>query len=99
MSSIAKPISRPPMRLAASVPSGSVGSSGLSNTPRPQRSQAPTAAPPPTANNPPQGTPLPQLAQIGEQRRGRLPPDQRAFGFAGFARLEPLDPLHFAATQ
>src|SRR4030095_2454122 len=55
MSSIAKPISRPPERFAASVPSGSVGNTGLRRLPSHQRSHAPTAAPPPTARMPPQG--------------------------------------------
>src|SRR2546423_11802759 len=55
MSSIAKPISKPPPRLAASVPRGSVGNTGFSMTPSPQRSQAPIAAPPPTAIIPLQG--------------------------------------------
>src|SRR5437588_4573179 len=57
MISIAKPINNPPMRLALKVPSGSVGNTGLSMTPSPQRSQAPIAAPPPTARIPPQGIP------------------------------------------
>src|SRR6266511_4337475 len=51
-SSIAKPMSNPPIRFAASVPRGTVGKSGLSAMPSPQRSHAPTAAPPPTANKP-----------------------------------------------
>src|SRR5215831_16072077 len=49
------PISRPPTRFAASVPSGSVGNIGLRAAPSPQRSHAPTAAPPPTARTAPQG--------------------------------------------
>src|SRR2546422_11266668 len=39
-------------RLAASVPSGSVGNTGLRTMPSHQRSQAPAAAPPPTASKP-----------------------------------------------
>src|SRR6476660_6555892 len=49
ISSIATPISRPPTRFAASVPSGTVGKTGFSANESPQRSHAPTAAPRPTA--------------------------------------------------
>src|SRR6478736_6647608 len=49
MSSIATPISRPPTRFAASVPSGIVGYTGFNTNESPQRSHAPTAAPTPTA--------------------------------------------------
>src|SRR5438105_6099911 len=52
MSSIANPIRRPPNRLATSVPSGSVGKTGLRTMLKPQRIHAPTAAPPPTASTP-----------------------------------------------
>src|SRR5438128_2619207 len=62
-SSIAKPISKPPRRLALSVPSGTVGNSGLRRMPSPQRNQAPIAAPPPTARIPPQGIQNPPFAQ------------------------------------
>src|SRR3569833_1589641 len=49
------PMSRPPRRLAARVPSGRPGYTGLNSTPRPQRTHAPSVAPPPTASSPPQG--------------------------------------------
>src|SRR5438067_5048475 len=52
MISIANPINRPPNRFAASVPSGSVGNTGFRTMLRPQRTHAPTAAPPPTAMTP-----------------------------------------------
>src|ERR1700730_6069958 len=67
MISIAKPINNPPMRLALKVPSGSVGNTGLSMTPTPQRSQAPIAAPPPTARIPPQGIQRPFRANTARQ--------------------------------
>ncbi|ENO91118.1 protein CrcB CrcB [Thauera sp. 28] len=47
----ATPISRPPTRLAARVPSGTKANTGFSHSPSPQRSQAPHAAPTPTAAN------------------------------------------------
>src|SRR3569623_2072771 len=49
------PMSRPPRRPAARGPSGRPGYTGLNSTPRPQRTHAPSAAPPPTASSPPQG--------------------------------------------
>ena len=55
MSSIAKPISRPPTGWRRACRSGSVGNTGFSSVPSPQRSHAPTAAPPPTARIPLQG--------------------------------------------
>src|SRR5438552_12604850 len=68
MNSIAKPISRPPNRFAASVPNGSVGNTGLNRLPSPQRIHAPTAAPPPTARIPFQGmSPSPLIPQRRDQ--------------------------------
>ncbi|CAM5575840.1 hypothetical protein RLIN73S_07447 [Rhodanobacter lindaniclasticus] len=49
---IATPISRPPMRFAASVPIGKGGNTGLSSAPSPQRNQQPSAPPTPMATNP-----------------------------------------------
>jgi len=43
--SIARPISRPPIRFALKVPSGRVGKTGLSQMPSRQRNNAPSAAP------------------------------------------------------
>src|SRR4029079_311895 len=47
----AAPMTKPPSRFAASVPSGSAGRNGLSTMPKPQRSKAPAKAPNPTAKN------------------------------------------------
>src|SRR5262252_2836837 len=78
MSSIATPIRSPPIRFAASVPSGSVGKIGLSRMPRPHRSQAPSAAPPPTATIPPQNMRVPPaaLGAARKRRRGWMLPDE-----------------------
>src|SRR3984893_3895603 len=76
MISIAKPINKPPMRLALKVPSGSVGNTGLSMTPSPQRSQAPIAAPAPTARIPPQGIQNPFRANTARQSHRRSSADK-----------------------
>src|SRR5699024_3148893 len=51
-STAAIPTRLPPRQLTASVPRGSVGTTGLSSSETPQRNQAPNTAPSPTAIRP-----------------------------------------------
>ena len=44
-----RPMMKPPIRFEAKVPNGMVGNTGLSQVPRRQRSNAPSAAPMPIA--------------------------------------------------
>src|SRR3954454_2249973 len=67
--STAMPIRYPPIRFAAKVPSGSVGTFGLKPMPSIQRNQAPSAAPIPTARNPKAVTLLSREALGGDYRR------------------------------
>src|ERR671931_2909326 len=63
------------MRLAASVPSGTVGKTGFSTAPSHNRSHAPSAAPPPTATTPRAVTSSPPSRRIrfGSRRHPAKP--------------------------
>src|SRR6185437_11004952 len=85
---MAIPISRPPVRLAASVPSGTVGNSGLNRVPSPQRHQQPMAPPTPIATNPltpTSASPLNEKCPVAAAAGRPAPPET---GDAGIINLD-----------